>query len=86
MHRKHFIRCAAGSEAIADWLNGFPEINHNYEREHAYSLWFVITGPSREWIEQRLHVGGTGLEGLRARVQLGREDGHRVSCRRRLVG
>ena len=30
-------------EATAVWLNTFPEINHNYEREHHFNLWFVAT-------------------------------------------
>lgn len=41
-------------EAVAALVNAVPGVNHNYEREHAYSLWFVITGPSHEWIERRL--------------------------------
>ncbi|MBB2486036.1 Lrp/AsnC family transcriptional regulator [Mitsuaria sp. WAJ17] len=41
-------------EAVAALVNALPGVNHNYEREHAYSLWFVITGPSLEWIERRL--------------------------------
>jgi len=52
-------------EAVAALVNAVPGVNHNYEREHVYSLWFVITGPSREWIEQQL----SGLElrcGLKA--------------------
>lgn len=30
-------------EAVAGIVNGFPEVNHNYEREHRYNLWFVVT-------------------------------------------
>jgi DNA-binding Lrp family transcriptional regulator len=30
-------------EAVAAVVNGFPEVNHNYEREHRYNLWFVVT-------------------------------------------
>lgn len=30
--------------AVADWINGLPEVNHNYRRSHRYNLWFVITG------------------------------------------
>ncbi len=29
-------------EAIAAIVNGFDEVNHNYEREHGYNLWFVV--------------------------------------------
>lgn len=30
-------------ERIAAIVSAFPEVNHNYEREHAINLWFVIT-------------------------------------------
>jgi hypothetical protein len=23
-------------------INAYPEVNHNYEREHHFNLWFVI--------------------------------------------
>jgi DNA-binding Lrp family transcriptional regulator len=38
---------AACVEEIAAWLNTFPEINHNYEREHDYNLWFVVAAPDQ---------------------------------------
>jgi DNA-binding Lrp family transcriptional regulator len=41
-------------EAVAQVINGYPEVNHNYEREHAFNLWFVATAPSREKIAQVL--------------------------------
>jgi len=28
-------------EAVAAIVSRFPEVNHNYEREHRYNLWFV---------------------------------------------
>jgi DNA-binding Lrp family transcriptional regulator len=28
---------------IADFVSSLPEVNHNYEREHRYNLWFVLT-------------------------------------------
>jgi DNA-binding Lrp family transcriptional regulator len=34
---------AAELERVAAVVNGFPEVNHNYEREHRYNLWFVVT-------------------------------------------
>jgi DNA-binding Lrp family transcriptional regulator len=27
---------------VADIVSGFAEVNHNYEREHRYNLWFVV--------------------------------------------
>ncbi|MDG4595015.1 MAG: AsnC family transcriptional regulator [Candidatus Contendobacter sp.] len=30
-------------EAVAQQVNEYPEINHNYEREHDFNLWFVLT-------------------------------------------
>lgn len=31
---------------VAALVSGYAEVNHNYEREHAYNLWFVVTAPS----------------------------------------
>ncbi len=33
-------------QAIAQRVSAVAEVNHNYEREHAFNLWFVITAPS----------------------------------------
>lgn len=33
--------------SVAELVNGYPEVNHNYEREHAFNLWFVVTAASR---------------------------------------
>lgn len=35
-------------DRVAAVINRFGEVNHNYEREHHYNLWFVVTGPD-EW-------------------------------------
>lgn len=29
-------------ERVAGIVNGFPEVAHNYEREHAFNMWFVL--------------------------------------------
>ena len=29
--------------AVADMVSRYDEVNHNYEREHHYNLWFVVT-------------------------------------------
>lgn len=33
-------------ESVAAFVGSFPEINHNYEREHEINLWFVATAPT----------------------------------------
>lgn len=34
-------------EAVAAKVNAEPGVNHNYEREHVYNLWFVVAGRDR---------------------------------------
>ena len=45
-------------EAVAALVNAHPGVNHNYEREHAYNLWFVITGADKAQVA----AGVSGLE------------------------
>lgn len=33
-------------QAVADQVNAFPEVAHNYRREHALNLWFVVAASS----------------------------------------
>lgn len=35
-------------EAVAEFVSAFPEVNHNYEREHRLNLWFVVAADS-DW-------------------------------------
>ena len=28
-------------QEVADKISAYPEVNHNYEREHTFNLWFV---------------------------------------------
>jgi DNA-binding Lrp family transcriptional regulator len=37
-------------EEVAAQVSSFPEVNHNYEREHAFNLWFVVTGENRNHV------------------------------------
>ncbi len=30
-------------ERVAEIINAYDEVNHNYERQHRYNLWFVVT-------------------------------------------
>ena len=32
-------------ETVAAIVNGYTEVNHNYEREHRLNLWFVANAP-----------------------------------------
>lgn len=41
-------------EMVADIVSADPGVNHNYEREHDYNLWFVVTGPHRSSINATL--------------------------------
>ena len=36
---------------VARIVSAFPEVNHNYEREHEYNLWFVVTASSEEHLD-----------------------------------
>jgi DNA-binding Lrp family transcriptional regulator len=35
-------------QRIADIVSGFPEVNHNYEREHRLNLWFVAVASTSD--------------------------------------
>ncbi len=57
---------AARLEEVAAVVNGYDEVNHNYEREHALSLWFVVTAADEARLEAVLAeiADRTGLEVL----------------------
>jgi hypothetical protein len=39
---------------VAETVNRFPEVNHNYEREHRFNLWFVVTAGSEGRLQAAL--------------------------------
>ncbi|MBY6033169.1 AsnC family transcriptional regulator [Marinobacter daepoensis] len=41
-------------DLVAARINRAPGVNHNYAREHAYNLWFVMTAPDEETLDERL--------------------------------
>lgn len=43
---------------VAERISALPEVNHNYEREHRYNLWFVLTAAD----DQRLDEVLAGIE------------------------
>ncbi|ENO83635.1 AsnC family transcriptional regulator, partial [Thauera phenylacetica B4P] len=39
-------------EEVAARVTREPAINHNYQREHRYNLWFVVTAASRAQLDE----------------------------------
>ncbi len=38
-------------EEVAEQVSAYPEVNHNYEREDHYNLWFVVTARDQQSLE-----------------------------------
>lgn len=53
--------------ALAEAINRFPEVTHNYTREHRYNLWFVATAGSEGRLQAALGAieASTGYRLLR---------------------
>lgn len=66
-----FAVAPARLEAVAALVSAHPGVNHNYEREHRYNLWFVITGPDRPTINDAVAEleAQTGCQALRLRME-----------------
>ncbi len=47
---------ASQLETVAGQISAYPEVNHNYEREDSYNLWFVVTAPDQQRLEQVLEA------------------------------
>ncbi len=41
-------------EAVAAIVDAEPGVNHNYEREHDFNMWFVVTGADRAAVDATL--------------------------------
>ncbi|MDH5540457.1 MAG: Lrp/AsnC family transcriptional regulator [Rhizobacter sp.] len=58
-------------EAVAALVSAHPGVNHNYEREHHFNLWFVVTG--RDSVAVAMAVDAlelqTGCRALRLRMR-----------------
>jgi DNA-binding Lrp family transcriptional regulator len=39
-------------ERIAEIVNSFPEVAHNYKREHELNMWFVLATETPERIDE----------------------------------
>lgn len=53
-------------EEVAALVSACPEVNHNYEREHRFNLWFVVTAGDEQRLREVLAdiERRTGLEVL----------------------
>jgi len=45
---------AARLGAVADYVSSLDAVNHNYEREHALNLWFVVTAADEAALAETL--------------------------------
>ncbi len=54
-------------DAVAAIVSAHPGVNHNYEREHRFNLWFVMTGVDAAAVESAVSglEAATGLAALR---------------------
>lgn len=41
-------------QRVADIVSEFAEVNHNYEREHRFNLWFVVVAADDEQLREVL--------------------------------
>ena len=41
-------------DAVAEKVNRFPEVAHNYQRDHAMNMWFVLATESQEILQDTL--------------------------------
>lgn len=50
-------------DAVAETVNGFPEVAHNYARSHALNMWFVVATERPERVAEVLREieAATGL-------------------------
>ncbi len=57
-------------QAVAALVSAHPGVNHNYEREHAFNLWFVITGTGTEPLDEALAAieADSGLPVIRLKM------------------
>jgi len=41
-------------DAVADQVSAYAEVNHNYERENTWNLWFVATAPNTAHLDRTI--------------------------------
>jgi DNA-binding Lrp family transcriptional regulator len=45
---------SAQLQAVAEIVSSYKEVNHNYEREHAFNLWFVLIASHEQHLQKVL--------------------------------
>jgi DNA-binding Lrp family transcriptional regulator len=45
---------AADVQAMAEAVNRLPGVTHNYQRDHAWNLWFTMTAPSEDDLKKAI--------------------------------
>jgi DNA-binding Lrp family transcriptional regulator len=43
-------------EMVAEFINQFPGVTHNYQRSHTYNLWFTLSASSLEKFNQIVEI------------------------------
>ena len=51
-------------DEVTEAVNSFPEVAHNYQREHAMNMWFVLATETATQLDEAIHriEACTGLE------------------------
>lgn len=54
----------ADFDEVAEKVNSFPEVAHNYRREHEMNMWFVLATETSQQLDETIHQieHCTGLE------------------------
>jgi DNA-binding Lrp family transcriptional regulator len=72
---------AAEIEEIAALVSARPEVNHNYQREHRYNLWFVATAADQAALDRVLARDRARYRLCRDRAAAGARISHRPRLR-----
>ncbi len=46
---------AESFDELAEQVNSFPEVAHNYQRDHELNMWFVLATETPEQLDECLH-------------------------------
>ena len=69
--------------AVAQTVNGWPEVTHNDERDHEYNLWFTIQARTESRQQELLRQVGA-MAGVSAVIALPTTDRYKVNVEFRM--